>query len=193
MKTIYLVKKNPDLSSEDNWIEMSYSEFVLFLETAEGQRRKKLFSIIDPTDRRDTRIVIEADPDMAKLLHKEHFARKYRARCQKESGYSSISYNAIGENGEDLTGEELISDETCDVEEQAIKNLEAQRLRDAISQLSDFEQVIIHTAFFSKVRLTNTQCARQIGIARSTLWRQKPIILTKLKKILENTENRETI
>ncbi len=188
MKTIYLVKKNPDLSSEDNWIEMSYSEFVLFLETSEGQRRKKLFSIIDPTDRTDTRIVIEADPDMAKLLHKEHCAKKYRARRQRESGYSSISYNAIGENGEDLTGEELISDETCDVEEQAIKNLEAQRLRDAVSQLSDFDQQIVHTLFFSKQDLSNTQCAKKIGICRVTLWSHKKIVLVRLKKILENSK-----
>ncbi len=185
MKTIYLVKKNPDLSSEDNWIEMSYSEFVLFLETAEGQRRKKLFSIIDPTDRRDTRIVIEADLDTAKLLHKEHFARKYRARCEKESGYSSISYNAIGENGEDLTGEELISDETCDVEEQAIKNIEAQMLREAVSQLSDYEQQIIQTLFFSSKCINDTQCAQQLGIPRSTLWDQKMSIFAKLEKIMK--------
>lgn len=185
MKKLFLVKKNPSICNEDNWIMMSYPEFLDFLKTAEGQRRKKLFTTLDSADNDDYTIVIEADSNNVMELNAEHFARKYRARCQKESGYSSISYNAIGEDGEDLTGEELISDETCDVEEQAIKNIEAQRLRDAILQLSDFEQLVIHTVFFSKERLTAAQCAKQIGIARSTLWRQKPIILAKLKDILE--------
>lgn len=185
MKTIYLVKKNPDLSSEDNWITMSFSEFQLFLKTAEGEKRKKLFSIIDPSDRTDYKIVIEADPDKVKQLYAEHMAKVYRARCQKQSGYSLLSYHAMGESDDDLTGEELLFDNGCDVEEQAIKNIEEQILREAVSQLSDYEQRIIQTLFFSAKRINDTQCAQQLGIPRSTLWEQKKNILAKLKKILE--------
>lgn len=185
MRTIYLVKKNPDLSSEDNWITMSFSEFQLFLKTAEGARRRKLFSIIDPSDATDFRIVIEADVSIARQLKAEHEAKLYRARCQRESGYSVFSYHAIGENDDDLTGEELLFDNGCDVEEQAIKNIEAQRLRDAVSQLTSYEQLIIHTLFYSSNGASDTQCAKKLGIPRSTLWDQKKSILAKLKKILE--------
>lgn len=185
MKTIYLVKKNPNLNSEENWISMSFSEFQLFLQTAEGKRRRKLFSLIDSADKTDCKIVIEADSEMAKLLHAEHAAKEYRARCLRESGYTLLSYHAMGENGDDVLGEELISDSECDVEGQAIKRIEAQRLRDAVSQLSDHEQLIIHALFFSSERLSDSQYAKQIGIPRSTLGRQKKIILAKLRKILE--------
>ena len=109
----------------------------------------------------------------------------YRARCQRESGYSVFSYHAIGENDDDLTGEELLFDNGCDVEEQAIKNIEAQRLRDAVSQLTSYEQLIIHTLFYSSNGASDTQCAKKLGIPRSTLWDQKNSILAKLKKILE--------
>lgn len=185
MKTIYLVKKNPDLSSEDNWITMSFPEFQLFLKTVEGARRRKHFSIIDSADATDYRIVIETDVNKARQLKAEHEAKLYQARCQRESGYSVLSYHAMGENDDDLTGEELLFDNGCDVEEQAIKSIEVQRLRDAISQLTNNEQMIIHTLFFSSNGASDSQCTKKLGIPRSTLWDQKKSILAKLKKILE--------
>ena len=54
MKKIYMVKKNPNMpESEDNWIMMNGYEFARFMETEEGQRRKKNFAQIDACGEED--------------------------------------------------------------------------------------------------------------------------------------------
>ena len=55
-----MVKKNPNMpESEDNWIMMNGYEFARFMETEEGQRRKKNFAQIDACGEEDVIYVVE--------------------------------------------------------------------------------------------------------------------------------------
>lgn len=48
MRKIYLVKKNPELPADgNNWLVMNSFEFMNFIQTPEGQKRRDRFGQLD--------------------------------------------------------------------------------------------------------------------------------------------------
>jgi RNA polymerase sigma factor (sigma-70 family) len=184
MKTIYLVKRNPNVSNANNWLFMSGAEFIQFLQTPEGQQRKHLFKVIDRAESYDSRIIMECEPELAKQIEKEHNRKQYLRRVKQKSGYSTLYFDDVRGEDDELSGEDVVADEMCNVEEDAIRNIELQMLRAAIPKLTAEEQKIIHTVFYSGHSMGEVQCAKQLGITRYSLREKVSSILLKLKKML---------
>ena len=186
MKTIYLVKKNPNLSAEDNWIKMNGRDFYKFIKTPEGQRRKSLFVTLPACGKKDYAIVIEAEPDVAKEITSENNHRKHLNRESAKKGYVILSYHAIQQTDDDFYGEELLIDDACTVEDQALHQIEIDALYNAISYLSWEDQKYVQDVYLSEERMSDQQYADLNGIERWRVMNRKAAILRDLRILLRN-------
>lgn len=75
MRKIYLVKKNPELPADgNNWIVMNSFEFMNFVKTPDGQKRKACFGQLDACSLDDVIIIAECGADTAKKWRSERIA-----------------------------------------------------------------------------------------------------------------------
>ena len=79
---------------------------------------------------------------------------------------------------------DFIVDEAVDVAETVIKTVMVDRLKAALSLLSDGEQTLIHAIFFEK--LSEREVGLRLGVTQSVVNKRKAKILAKLRKIMEN-------
>lgn len=188
MKTVYLVKKNPDVSSENNWNIMNGAQFHRFLNTPEGQMRKNSFQKIEALSASDRTIVIEVDMETAKIMDAEK-KRAKRIRVRNASiGYEIISYNCIRIGNDELNGEEILGDPEKNVETAALRNMAAEQLHIAIGGLTEEEQTFVYELFFSKPMHSERSYARMIGITRTELQLRKRTVFRKIRQFLENSQ-----
>ena len=67
MRKIYLVKKNPELPADgNNWLVMNSFEFMNFIQTPEGQKRRDRFGQLDACSVDDVIIIAECGTETAK-------------------------------------------------------------------------------------------------------------------------------
>lgn len=72
MRKIYLVKKNPELPADgNNWIVMNSIEFMNFVKTPDGQKRKACFGQLDACSVDDVIIIAECGTETAKQWRSE--------------------------------------------------------------------------------------------------------------------------
>ena len=79
---------------------------------------------------------------------------------------------------------DFIVDEAVDVAETVIKTVMVDRLKAALSLLSDGEQTLIHATFFEE--LSEREVGLRLGVTQSVVNKRKAKILAKLRKIMEN-------
>lgn len=184
MKT-YLVKKDinkPD--ARDNWIIMNGYEFARFMETEEGQRRKKNFAKLDHCDERDDAIIVECGEKKAREWERERLRELYRV-CAN-SKHPTISYDYHMPCKEACCGDDFIADPVADVEEIVISNQKLSYLQEAIQLLTAKEKDLIMRLFLNEKTLTEQEYADACGIYQSSAHERKVRTLLKLKKILKN-------
>ena len=170
MKKIYMVKKNPNMpESEDNWIMMNGYEFARFMETEEGQRRKKNFAQIDA-----------CGEERAKEWRSEKDAHDYLKECEAESGIETVSFDSVEVDGEELSLEEVVADPGCDVVEEAFKHMSLEQLSVALDTLSDDEYYLIFSLYLRDEPYSEYELSRVSGIPRTTISYRKKQILEKL-------------
>lgn len=185
MKKIYMVKKNPNMpESEDNWIMMNGYEFARFMETEEGQRRKKNFAQIDACGEEDDIYVVECGEERAKEWRSEKDAHDYLKECEIESGIETVSFNAFDSDGEEINLEELIADPDADVLRNVLKNNEIERLHKALEQLDPDEYDLISTMFFGVKNRSERQTAKLYGVSCVAIHKWKINIFEKIKTFL---------
>lgn len=184
MKT-YLVKKDinkPD--AQDNWIIMNGYEFARFMETEDGQRRKKNFAKLDRCDERDDAIIVECGEKRAKEWERERLRELYRA-CAN-SKHPTISYDYHMPCKEAYCGDDFIADPAADIEEIVISNQELSYFEEALQLLTAGEKDLIMKLFLDEKILTEQQYADACGIYQSSAHERKVRTLFKLEKILKN-------
>ena len=186
MKTIYLVKKNPNISADDNWIKMDGSTFYKFIKSPEGQRRKSLFVTLPACGTKDYAIVIEAEPDVAKEINSENNHRKHLNRVRAKKGYITISYHAMQQTDDDFYGEELLLDDAVSVEDIVLHKIEIESLYEAISCLSWEHQQYIIEVYLSKCPLTDIEYAEQHSLTQWQVVYMKEKIFHKLRFQMRN-------
>lgn len=78
MRKIYLVKKNPEQPADgNNWIVMNSFEFMNFVKTPEGQKRKACFGQLDACSVDDVIIIAECGAETAKQWRSEKDRHDY--------------------------------------------------------------------------------------------------------------------
>lgn len=186
MKVMYLVKKEEALPyAKCNWIMMNSAEFHAFLETEEGKRRKKDFGRLYRCSEDDCMIVAECGYETAKLWDREN---KYRAYWQKATDKAGVSYFTDIEAGigRDMLLGEVLPDDTCNLENTVEQKHLVKALYAAIETLPGKDKVFLFTMFFSDKSMTTRECAHILGISEQAAGQRKKVILSKLRKLLEN-------
>ena len=184
MKEVFLVKKDVTKpNSQDNWLIMNKTQFARFKETEASKGRK--FRRLSCADDKGRVLTIECEPKMARELDRDlhRIQRNYKAK--KELGIEVLSYSATLIGG-DICEEVLsIPDETADVEEIVNRKMMVERLRVALTHLSDSERYLIDALFLSKERKTMEQVAAELGVSVSTIFERKTAILKKLQTFFQ--------
>lgn len=186
MRKIYLVKKNPEQPADgNNWIAMNSFEFMNFVKTPEGQKRKACFGQLDACSVDDVIIIAECGAETAKQWRSEKDRHDYLASIEKQSGMTVFSYNTQTTTEDEMTGEELLMDKECDVAEEVIEKLYLMELHNALAQLSEKERQII-ALLYGSTSISEAQCASKFGCSQQNIHYLKQRALGKLKKLLEN-------
>ena len=187
-KTVCLVKKNPTMPpSHENWIMMSGEQFIDFLKTPEGNQRKAFFVRLPAEEEDETTIIIECDQATAKEWTKELNRHKYLKRVLVEDGYVCVSlFDHVSNDNEALTWEETLDNpDQASVEDTTILNIERESLRKAISHLTQREYSIIYLLYLREPPLSIEDCARALGIARTTVYSFREKSIRKLRTLME--------
>src|SRR5699024_5583509 len=79
---------------------------------------------------------------------------------------------------------DFIADEAADIAETVVNAVMVDRLKAALSLLSDSEQELIQAIFFDG--LSEREVGARLGITQSVVNKRKARILRKLRKIIEN-------
>ena len=79
---------------------------------------------------------------------------------------------------------DFIADEAADIAETVVNTVMVDRLKAALSLLSDSEQVLIRAIFFEE--LSEREVGLRLGITQSVVNKRNARILIKLRKIIEN-------
>ncbi len=161
-KKVYIKEKS-------HYVELSYEEFC--------SRKATNKTYVDKLFLPIQGCLIETD-----LTHYTEYYRDrehHRYLQKQESAYHVISIEAI--NADDSF--DAIPDEDAKVEEAAIHKIMLDKLRSALSTLSDDEQKLVNAIFFEG--LSEREFSRISGIPQMTINNRKRRILTKLKKFLE--------
>ena len=183
---IYLVKIDPDLTDESNWIIMDGIAFYTFLKTKEGQRRKHLFTLLSKCSENDKHIIIEANKKVAREVNRERHRHEYLKKGRDEKGYTVISYHAVHRSDEDFYGEELLVDELCNVENQALWSIKKEALYDAISALDWEDQLYLQETYLTYRPITDKEYAHIHKLSRKAFRMKKESIFQSLRISLRN-------
>ncbi|WP_349814283.1 sigma factor-like helix-turn-helix DNA-binding protein [Thomasclavelia cocleata] len=79
---------------------------------------------------------------------------------------------------------DFVVDEAVDVAETVVHAVMMDRLKAALSLLSDSERVLVKAIFFEE--LSEREVGLRLGVTQSVVNKRKAKILTKLRKIMEN-------
>ncbi len=186
MKKIYLVKKDPKKpASEENWNILSASEFRQFIESEGAESKRRLFTRINKCEGNDALIFIECDPHENARNKAEENYRSYRNRRDLSIGYMTVSYSSIPVDEEEfISAEDAIADESVNVAEEAIRNIEIGTMLEAIKELPEEDRILIAEMFLDE-QLTEKAYAKRHGISQKGANKRKAKALLRLRKILE--------
>ena len=188
MKKIYLVKKDPALEGQDNWIMMDGYEFAMFIKTSEGQARKKNFCVIPAFDQELDTVVIECDAEKASELKKENHRHEYLENWRRKRDMTILSTDSPIDDDQN-TLEDIIADHTVDLEADIINRWEMEAIHAAIEQLSETERELLEAFFLTDHPMTQKEYSESHGISQPTVNRLKEKLLKKLGKYMANWKN----
>ena len=180
MRKIYLVKKNPEQPADgNNWIVMNSFEFMNFVKTPDGQKRKACFGQLDACSVDDVIIIAECGAETAKQWRSEKDRHDYLVSIENQSGMTVFSYNT-----QTTTEDDIYKD--CSVEEEIVRSLDIERVRAALKALTPEERDIIMNFYFSENPLSGEALAEKFATTKSSIYRRRDHALRKLKSILGN-------
>ena len=185
MRKIYLVKKNPELPADgNNWIVMNSFEFMNFVKTPDGQKRKACFGQLDACSVDDVIIIAECGTESAKQWRSEKDRNDYLVSIEKQSGMTAFSYNTQTTTEDEMSGEELLVDNQCDVVEEVLRRFQKAHIQETLAALLPEERDLIERLILSDFPMTEREYAKKVGKTQSTIHCQKVAVLKRLKNML---------
>lgn len=160
------------IKENGNYLEVSYEDFCRRRET-DRTYKDKLFI---PVQGCLLEVVREQYVDFYREKERWRYLKKLDAshRLLSLEGFTDSEGNVI----------DFVVDEAADVAETVVHTAMVDRLKAALSLLSDSEQALIQAIFFEE--LSEREVGRRLGITQSVVNKRKAKILAKLRKILEN-------
>lgn len=185
MKREFWIKKDPNKDGTDNWEKMSSYEFARFIETADGKSCKENIAKVPGCEPGEPIIYMEVDSKTAKEWKRENNRACYIRKTINALGIEVISYNASPNiEDEELSGEALLEDHDCHVEDDVIRSILMENMRNAMCHLSEIEQKVITHLYLSDEPITEHEFGKVFGIKRCTVHYYKVSALEKLREML---------
>ena len=184
MKKIFLVKKNPDMSSSDNWITMNGHEFAMFMKTPEGKARKENFGVIAPVDKEDAFIYIETTKEEANEMNAKYQNSCYLKRCEKESGIATVSLYSLVDEESGTTLADIIPDESQNMEKYIEEKLLITEMYKAINKLTDIEKAVVKAFWLSDRKITEREFGSIYKKSRNEVEYLKRNTLKKIRRLM---------
>ena len=186
MKIFYIEHKNGNYYSTDRsrrFIRLTGRSAFKYL-----QEHKSGVHYFYPTTTKEDaghQVFVEVKEESVPKIRQEINHEKYMDDIRAKSPIVCISLLDQAEGEEDLTVQDTIADETVNIEDRVIHEIELEILRRALKTLTDEELRIIYALFLGKERLSERELSRKLGIPQKTINNRKHRIFKKLENYLK--------
>lgn len=161
------------IKESDGYMELSYEDFCRRRET-DRTYKDKLFIPVQGC-------LIETEQTHYIEFYRDKERWRYLRKLDKDNNL--LSLEAIENDDDSDSSFDFIADETVNVEETVVRRMMLDKLRFALSLLSEDERSLINAIFFRG--LSEREWSKASGIPQKTINDRKRKILSKLKKFLE--------
>lgn len=111
-----------------------------------------------------------------------HDLKPERTKVDRVTGQIEVIPSREDSYEQLMEAEKQFADEVANVEDAAVRAVMLEKLNEALHSLTTEEADIIHALFYQEI--SESELAKRLGIARTTLQSRKYRILEKLKKLL---------
>ena len=154
------------------YVELSYKDFC--------RRRESDQSYMDKLFIPVQGCLIEAVREQYADFYKEK--ERWRYLQKLDTNHSLLSLEGFTDSEGNVI--DFVVDEAVDVAETVVHAVMVDRLKTAMSLLSDSEQTLIQAIFFEE--LSEREVGLRLGVTQSVVNKRKAKTLAKLRKIIEN-------
>ena len=160
------------IKENDGYIELSYKDFC--------RRRQADQSYMD-------KLFIPMQGCLLEVVREQYvdfYKEKERWRYLKklDTNHKLLSLEGFTDSEGNVL--DFVVDEAVDVAETVFRAVMVDRLKTAVSLLSNGEQALINAIFFEE--LSEREVGLQLGVTQGVVNKRKAKILAKLRKIIEN-------
>ena len=124
MKRTFLVKKDPTIEAQDNWLIMDYRQYAAWRETDEGKNREIVFGKFEACSEDDSIIFMECNEKVSKELKKDCHRKQYIRSRDAETPFQVMSYSTMTIQESEIYGEDVLEDTECNVEESVMQRMD---------------------------------------------------------------------
>ena len=135
MKRTFLVKKDPTIEAQDNWLIMDYRQYAAWRETDEGKNREIVFGKFEACSEDDSIIFMECNEKVSKELKKDCHRKQYIRSRDAETPFQVMSYSTMTFQESEIYGEDVLEDTECNVEESVMQRMDIERVGTALKML----------------------------------------------------------
>lgn len=136
MKRTFLVKKDPTIEAQDNWLIMDYRQYAAWRETDEGKNREIVFGKFEACSEDDSIIFMECNEKVSKELKKDCHRKQYIRSRDAETPFQVMSYSTMTFQESEIYGEDVLEDTECNVEESVMQRMDIERVRTPLKMLT---------------------------------------------------------
>ena len=175
MKRTFLVKKDPTIEAQDNWLIMDYRQYAAWRETDEGKNREIVFGKFEACSEDDAIIFMECNEKVSKELKKDCHRKQYIRSRDAETPFQVMSYSTMTFQESEIYGEDVLEDTECNVEESVMQRMDIERVRTALKMLTPEERAIIQDFSSQNPRCLlrslwkNTECLSRASIEKGMM------------------------
>ena len=156
---------------EGKYIEMPYKEFNCRKQEDESYREKRFLSLHG--------MLMEVTEEEYISYYKEKRRQRYIDERAKKFG--TFSYDAL--TTDEFNGEDILSDPNSNVEAEVQARYFTEKLRTALSELTDDECILITLHYYKDI--SESELAKKYGISQQAISKRIKKIREKLKSIIE--------
>lgn len=181
-KKYYLIWKDVNCNGVNpEWVFMTGKDFYKFIKNPENKNR--YFMTLDDRVCKDADIItMECTRESYKEWRIQKNHEDYLDRFENEREF--ISINSYIPDSETMTYEEVIADESVDIEDDLMRVVKNQLLKEFFEKLSEKEKNLINILFIENDGKNEFEIAKEKGIAQQTLNNRKLALRKKLKNFL---------
>lgn len=170
------------IDGERRFKRLDGKEAYRFLKTSKG--KSSVFMKVNEYEDVGEDVYFEVPIDKKTYYEQYKRRKRYNNDLRKKSGYRVISIFSDNneENDSCMLGEEKIPDERTDVFEEVFKNINLQKLKEALTALDDDEYDLIRELFLANQPMTLSEYAKKAGVHFTTVQYRRDRILAKMRK-----------